>query len=242
MHFGPVFFLQMTGDMTEVFAKADILARVILVMATVMSIVSWSIMISKIRLFRSAKGQSRKFLKAYQEERSIKTLVEEATNKKGRKAPEARLVKSVAEELQKGEIRNEEALDKAMEGSIVSIIQDWEKNVIFLATTAAACPLMGLFGTIWGIMVAFMSMGVQGSASLLVVGPGIAISLIVTFFGLGAAIPALIGYNYVNRFIRTKENELTSFSDNFRNRIVEKMYTDLEIAPDADAFAEARRK
>ncbi|MGD1047927.1 MAG: MotA/TolQ/ExbB proton channel family protein, partial [Candidatus Krumholzibacteriaceae bacterium] len=115
-------------------------------------------------------------------------------------------------------------------------------NVIFLATTAAACPLMGLFGTIWGIMVAFMSMGVQGSASLLVVGPGIAISLIVTFFGLGAAIPALVGYNYNSRFIRTKENELTNFSANFRNRIVEKMYVDLEIAPNADAFAQSSRK
>ena len=237
---GPMFFLQMSGNMTEVFSHADLLARVILVMATIMSIVSWSIMISKSRLYRVAKRDTRKFLKVYQEEKSIKVLVEEAT--KDRKSPEARLVKSVTEELEKGEIRNEDALDKAMEGSIVSIIQDWEKNVIFLATTAAACPLMGLFGTIWGIMVAFMSMGVQGSASLLVVGPGIAISLIVTFFGLGAAIPALVGYNYNSRFIRTKENELTNFSSNFRNRIVEKMYVDLEIAPNADAFGQAGRK
>jgi biopolymer transport protein TolQ len=237
---GSMFFLQMTGSMTEVFARADILARCILILASIMSVTSWAIMISKIRMFRVAKRDNRKFLKAYEDEKSIKALIEAA--KKDRKSAEGRLVKSVAEELEKGEIRNEEALDKAMEGSVVSIIQDWEKNVIFLATTAAACPLMGLFGTIWGIMVAFMSMGVQGSASLLVVGPGIAISLIVTFFGLGAAIPALIGYNYINRFIRTKENELTNFSANFRNRIVEKMYVDLEIAPNADAFAEAGRK
>jgi len=237
---GLVFFLQMTGSMTEIFARADMLARIILVLATCMSIVSWSIMISKGRLYRVAKRDTRKFLKTYGEEKSIKGLVEQAV--KAAKSPEARLVKAVAEELEKGEIRNEQALDRAMEGSIVSIIQDWEKNVIFLATTAAACPLMGLFGTIWGIMVAFMSMGVQGSASLLVVGPGIAISLIVTFFGLGAAIPALVGYNYNSRFIRNKENELTNFSSNFRNRIVEKMYVDLEIAPDADAFARASKQ
>ncbi|HVO77050.1 MAG TPA: MotA/TolQ/ExbB proton channel family protein [Candidatus Bathyarchaeia archaeon] len=231
---GPVFFLQMTGSMTEVFAHADILARVILCMATVMSIISWAIMITKARLFRVARRQTNKFLKVYDGEKSLSGLIDQAT--KAPKSPEARLVKQVAIELEKGSILNADALDRTIDGSVVSIVSDFEKNIIFLGTTAAACPLMGLFGTIWGIMVAFMSMGVQGSASLLVVGPGIAISLIVTFFGLGAAIPALVGYNYNTRFVRNVENELVTFSGTFRNRIVEKTYEELARIP-GEVFA-----
>jgi len=215
---GPVFFLQMTGSMTEVFAHADILARVILCMATVMSIISWAIMITKARLFRVARRQTNKFLKVYDGEKSLSGLIDQAT--KAPKSPEARLVKQVAIELEKGSILNADALDRTIDGSVVSIVSDFEKNIIFLGTTAAACPLMG----------------VQGSASLLVVGPGIAISLIVTFFGLGAAIPALVGYNYNTRFVRNVENELVTFSGTFRNRIVEKTYEELARIP-GEVFA-----
>jgi biopolymer transport protein TolQ len=235
---GPLFFLQMTGSMTEVFGHADILARCILVIVSFISITSWAIMISKVRLFRSARGQTKKFMNGYWEQKSLKELVE--AGKKTPKAPEARLVKAVSEEFEKGQVVNPDALDKVIDGAIVSIMSGWEKNVIFLATAASACPLMGLFGTIWGIMVSFMSMGVQGSASLLVVGPGIAISLIVTFFGLGAAIPALIGYNYTQRFIHTKWDELATFAGNFRNRIMEKAYVEFEGA--GDVFAQTSKK
>jgi biopolymer transport protein TolQ len=235
---GPVFFLQMTGSMTEVFGHADILARFILVIVSIISIVSWAIMISKARLYRSARKHTNKFMSGYWEEKSLKNLVESA--KKTPKSPEARLVKAISDEFEKGEIVSPDSLDKAIDGSIVSIMTTWEKNLIFLATAASACPLMGLFGTIWGIMVSFMSMGVQGSASLLVVGPGIAISLIVTFFGLGAAIPALVGYNYNMRFVHTKWDELATFSGHFRTRIVEKAY--VEFAGAGDVFAQAGKK
>jgi len=75
-----------------------------------------------------------------------------------------------------------------------------EHYLPFLATTASATPFIGLFGTVWGVMAAFHGIGAQGSASLAVVAPGISEALIATAAGLGAAIPAVIGYNYfVNR-------------------------------------------
>ncbi len=78
-----------------------------------------------------------------------------------------------------------------------------ERYLPFLATTASSAPFIGLFGTVWGIMTSFQGIGAQGSANLAVVAPGISEALIATAAGLGAAIPAVIGYNFfVNRVKR----------------------------------------
>jgi biopolymer transport protein TolQ len=79
-------------------------------------------------------------------------------------------------------------------------IERMERYLPFLATTASSAPFIGLFGTVWGIMTSFQSIGTQGSANLAVVAPGISEALIATAAGLAAAIPAVMGYNfYVNR-------------------------------------------
>jgi len=82
----------------------------------------------------------------------------------------------------------------------------------FLATTASAAPFIGLFGTVWGIMAAFQGIGQQGSASLAVVAPGISEALIATAFGLGAAIPAVIGYNYFVNRVKHWSAEMDGFA------------------------------
>ena len=71
----------------------------------------------------------------------------------------------------------------------------------------------------------FLSMGARGSASLYVVAPGIADALITTVFGLGAAIPAVIGYNYIVRVIRRREEKVGLFTVRFRTRLLEKRYS-----------------
>src|SRR6185369_2651878 len=82
-----------------------------------------------------------------------------------------------------------------------------------LSSIAAASPFVGLFGTVWGIMQAFLRIGVEKSASLPVVAPAIGEALIATAVGLVAAIPATIGYNYVDRRIADFMSELTSSSE-----------------------------
>jgi biopolymer transport protein TolQ len=77
-----------------------------------------------------------------------------------------------------------------------------------LASIASASPFVGLFGTVWGIMDAFLRIGVEKSASLPVVAPAIGEALIATAFGLVAAIPATIGYNYVDKRIADFFDEL----------------------------------
>ncbi|MFA4947294.1 MAG: MotA/TolQ/ExbB proton channel family protein [Candidatus Krumholzibacteriia bacterium] len=222
---GPITFLQISGKLSDVIFHGGTVGNGILLILTVLSVISWTIMIEKFRFFRRSRKETARFLELFAVERSLRGLHERA----GRFAasPEARLVSSLSAELEKGEIRTTSALDKLIEAESIAILSTWETYVQFLATTASISPLLGLFGTVWGIMAAFLSMGAQGSASLFVVGPGIAVALITTIFGLGAAIPAVVGYNYVQRAIRGKEDELTSFALRFRNRIVERTYVEL---------------
>jgi biopolymer transport protein TolQ len=82
-----------------------------------------------------------------------------------------------------------------------------------LSSIASSSPFIGLFGTVWGIMDAFLRIGVEKSASLPVVAPAIGEALIATAFGLVAAIPATIGYNYIDRRVGDLLDELTASSE-----------------------------
>jgi biopolymer transport protein TolQ len=98
-----------------------------------------------------------------------------------------------------------------------------EKNIGFLATTGSTTPFIGLFGTVWGIMIAFRNIGIAGSTSLDIVAPGISEALITTAIGLAVAIPAVIGYNYIQGRIRGQVSEIDNFSYDFLN-IVQRIF------------------
>ncbi len=225
-HEGTLFFLQISGKLSDVIFHGGTVGNGILLILTVLSVVSWTIMIEKFRFFRRSRRETGRFLELFDSERSLKGLFERAAEFP--LSAEAKLVSSVTAALERGEIRTPSALEKLIEAESIAVLSEWETYIQFLATTASISPLLGLFGTVWGIMAAFLSMGAQGSASLFVVGPGIAVALITTIFGLGAAIPAVVGYNYIQRSIHGKEDELTSFGLRFRNRIVEGSYVELQ--------------
>jgi biopolymer transport protein TolQ len=105
------------------------------------------------------------------------------------------------------------ALRRAMANEVTSL----EAMVPFLATTASTAPFIGLFGTVWGIMNSFISIGARKNASLDVVAPGIAEALIATAIGLAAAIPAVMAYNYFVRRINVLSGEMDSFSSDMLN-------------------------
>lgn len=223
---GTPFFLQISGKLSDVILHGGIVGNGILLVLTVLSVVSWTIMIEKFRYFSRVRKADAGFLQAFMPEHSLRGLLARAGSHEP--SARARLVVSLAGEIEKGEIRSTPALDKAIESEIIAITTTYETYMQFLATTASISPLLGLFGTVWGIMASFLSMGAQGSANLFVVGPGIAVALITTIFGLGAAIPAVVGYNYLLRNIRSREDDLVSFAARFRNRIVERSYTELQ--------------
>src|SRR5436309_6214101 len=93
-----------------------------------------------------------------------------------------------------------------------------ECHVGFLATTGSVSPFIGLLGTVWGVMSAFLNIGAQGSASLVVVAPGIAEALIATVAGLAAAIPAVVGYNHCLGRLREMSQATTQFTTEYLDR------------------------
>jgi biopolymer transport protein TolQ len=110
-----------------------------------------------------------------------------------------------------GKGRSADKLKDLLDGRAVSEVSEMEKYLIFLSTTASVAPFLGLLGTVWGIMSSFLSMGVQGTASIEVVGPGIAEALVTTIAGLGTAITALVGYNLLVRHVRRQETRIELF-------------------------------
>ncbi len=119
-------------------------------------------------------------------------------------------------ESEKADLRSSivrRSLRKSNAGELAAL----EYSLSWLASTASAAPFIGLFGTVWGIMNSFQSIGATGNANLAAVAPGISEALIATAIGLAAAIPAAIAYNYLIGRIRSQALELESFSQDLLN-------------------------
>lgn len=223
-----------SGGVGELVLQAGPVAKVVLIILLLFSVVCWALIADKYWQFRRAHNESMKFLKVFRDARRISTI--HSGSKKFKDSPFARLFQAGYQEL----IAiyklnpNPETLDFIYEGTEEGIssetmdnvtrvlrratsaeISRFEKNLIFLATTASTSPFIGLFGTVWGIMNAFRHIGTQGSASLAVVAPGISEALVSTAAGLAAAIPAVIAYNYFVNRVRFWAAEMDNFSSDF---------------------------
>jgi biopolymer transport protein TolQ len=223
----------------DIIVGAGIVAKVVLAILTVLSIISWSIAIEKIRSFRRSAQQTQRFLRLLPSDFSIFEAA-----RYGRQSKESRLSHllveaSVAVEKQLASTKDvakvipaeiADVAKSAMERKAAGFIVSMEKNLIFLATTASVSPFLGLFGTVWGVMNSFLSMGQMGSASLAVVGSGVAEALITTVFGLGAAIPALVAYNYLVNSIRRESSSMEEFISRVTDSVQKEIARELDSA------------
>ena len=116
------------------------------------------------------------------------------------------------------------AVDRALLRASAVEVGKLEKRVPFLATVASVAPFIGLFGTVWGILITFQRIGLTGATNLATVGPGIADALIATAAGLAAAIPAVMAYNHFTTKVKGIASELDDFSLEFLN-IAERNFT-----------------
>ena len=106
---------------------------------------------------------------------------------------------------------------RAMRATYQRELDGLESHLAFLATVGSVSPYVGLFGTVWGIMIAFMGLSSVAQATLAQVAPGIAEALIATAMGLFAAIPAVVGYNRYTHDIDRLSNRMESFMEEFSN-------------------------
>lgn len=99
-------------------------------------------------------------------------------------------------------------------------VEDFERHLPFLATTGSVSPFFGLLGTVWGIMDAFVNLGVRGAGNINIVAPGVAAALVATAAGLAVAIPAVIAYNYFLSEVKVLNDDMRNFSTELINVIV----------------------
>lgn len=201
------------------------IAKVVLIVLLVFSIASWALIVEKAWQLRRVRAQTVEFLRAFREGRRPSVI--QSAARKLRESPLAQLYTAAYQEmagLSEGSDRGLddvddglpaerlEAVNRALRRAAAHEVAQLERYLPFLATTASATPFIGLFGTVWGVIAAFHGIGQQGSASLAVVAPGISEALIATAAGLGAAIPAVIGYNFFVNRVKHWATEMDGFT------------------------------
>ena len=197
-------------------SEAGLFAKFILFLLLTMSVIAWGVALDKFRLYRRIEQQARAIR---QEARTMRTMQELlALLDHGYSGPLMAILRESRKVLQSlgSDVAGRDYLivdfQRASQKAILDSLQMLEKNLVVLSTTTTVSPFIGLLGTCWGIMVAFMRIGSQGSANLTVVAPGIAEALIVTIAGLATAIPALVFYNMLTNRVRGLENEMETFA------------------------------
>ena len=214
----------MSADLTIIglIAKADIPVKIVLVLLLLASLMSWYIILSKRRLLIRTKSASDKFEADFWSGGDLNTLYRAATRSKGGTMGMASIFEAGFREfnrvIQQGKFDSDKLVAECIRAMRVAQMREvdrLEQSLATLATIGSTSPYVGLFGTVWGIMVAFLEIAKMQSATLAVVAPPIAEALIATAMGLFAAIPAVIAYNrFADKAVRL-EYRYDGFSEEF---------------------------
>jgi biopolymer transport protein TolQ len=237
-------------SIVELIAESTLISKAVLLMLVLFSIGSWSVILYKEWTFERSARQSATFLDVFR--RSNKFSEVQAVCRSLRESPLVGLFLAGYAELTaqlrqsqpsleaanvgtgpqgpqgaggpKPVLKSLGAVDRALLRASVVEVNKLERRIPFLATTASIAPFIGLFGTVWGIMIAFQGIGATGSTNLGVVAPGIADALVATAAGLFAAIPAVYFYNHLTHRVKLFASEMDDFAMEFLN-IAERNFT-----------------
>ncbi|MDA9710130.1 protein TolQ [Candidatus Pelagibacter sp.] len=202
-------------SLINLFIRADIIVKTVIVLLIACSIYSWAIIIDKIKLFKKINIASEEFEEKFWRSKSAETFYNNLPA--NAEDPMTSLFKETMQGLLKTKSKTNlvEKMGGILEIGIEKQISKIEKGFTFLATVGSTAPFIGLFGTVWGIMNSFQSIAISRNTSLAIVAPGIAEALFATALGLLAAIPAVIAYNRFNNDSRKYSQKLESFSKRF---------------------------
>jgi biopolymer transport protein TolQ len=202
MHVSLLLSFVVGGEIVDLVAETGVVAKVVLLLLLLFSLISWAIILSKWSLLRRARVQSGRFVRAFRKAQRLQDV--SAVAEQFRPSPLVGVFEAGFEEYRKqgGTIRSLLAIQRAMQIAASEEMTRFERNLPWLAITGAVTPFIGLFGTVWGIIDAFHGLGTAGAATLRAVAPGISEALITTAAGLAAAIPAVIAYNLIGSSIR----------------------------------------
>ncbi len=217
------------ASLLNAFSQAGTMGKLVLLLLVTFSVGSWAVMFWKLTALRRASKHNARFLEAFHKSRKFSEV--NALAKQVHASPLLGLFQAGYAEIdtqiktadagsgdqRRLKIRSLEAVGRSLQRAMTSELAQLQRATPFLATTASATPFIGLFGTVWGIMVAFERIGSTGSTSLDTIAPGIAEALINTAAGLAAAIPALISYNYFAHRLKRMRAVMEDFANEFLN-------------------------
>src|ERR1700756_77473 len=205
------------GEVLDLVGQTGLVAKAVLLLLLMFSLLSWAIILSKWSLLRRARVQSGRFVRAFRKAQRLQDIA--AVADQFRPSPLVGVFENGFEEFKRQGGRNPLAVQRAMQIANSEGLTRFERNVPWLAITGAVTPFVGLFGTVWGIIDAFHGLGTAGAATLRAVAPGLSEALIPSAAGLAAAIPAVIAYNLIGASIREFAARCDDFSLEFMNAV-----------------------
>ncbi|MGH9459264.1 MAG: MotA/TolQ/ExbB proton channel family protein [Thermoanaerobaculia bacterium] len=207
----------------QAFEHAGWVGKAVLVILLLFSVISWAIILLIAWRYARANAASKRFLHLFRRSRRLIEVHESTAGASESplvgvfRAGYAEIEAQLAHAEGAPRIKSLDAVERALQRATRVEQSRLLRLMPFLATTAAATPFIGLFGTVWGIMGAFAAIGTTGSTSIVTVAPGIAEALINTAAGLFAAIPALLFYNHYLQSLREARGQMEDFALEFLN-------------------------
>ncbi len=201
---------------------ASLVVQLVMAGLLITSLASWTVIFNKLFGLRRLRHENDEFEREFWSGKNLNDLFSTASNKADSATMERIFASGMREFLKLRERRQEaqaqlDGARRAMRASLQRELDVIEGNVGFLASVGSVSPYVGLFGTVWGIMHAFVGLANVQQVSLATVAPGIAEALVATAIGLFAAIPAVVAYNRFARDIDRVAIKLESFSEEFSN-------------------------
>lgn len=202
------------------FMHADFFMKALMIGMMGASVWSWTIIIDKTRFFKMIRGRIKAFENKFWSGNSLEALYNSVQSKTDN--PLAAVFLSAMKEWKRSfrskkgaslhGVNMAERIEKGMQITVEDEIQKMESHMVFLASVGSVSPLLGLFGTVWGIMNSFQAIGITQNTNITAVAPGVAEALLTTAVGLIAAIPALVAYNKFSNDIDKMTHRMEAFS------------------------------
>ncbi|WP_338882867.1 MULTISPECIES: Tol-Pal system protein TolQ [Xenorhabdus] len=209
-------------NILDLFLKAGFLVQLIMLILIGFSIVSWAIIIQRTKILNAASREAEAFEDKFWSGIELSRLYKESQSRRDSLNGIEQIFHSGFKEFARLHQANNAAPEavitgtsRAMRISLNRELEVLENHIPFLGTVGSISPYIGLFGTVWGIMHAFIALGAVKQATLQMVAPGIAEALIATAIGLFAAIPAVMAYNRLNQRVNKLEQVYDNFMEEF---------------------------
>lgn len=230
--------LETSASILSMIFGAGPVVKFVLITLVFLSVLCWTVIFAKVIRFRQAKRANKVFEELFWESSNLNEVYAHARRMSG--APMAGVFLAGHTELKRLQECSTfqdpvvglrvwlETLERSLNKGIQKEMAALEWSLHSLATTGNAAPFIGLFGTVWGIMGSFHSIGLKGSASLATVAPGISEALVATAAGLAAAIPAVIAFNGFMGWMAGQDVQLQGFAGDFLNTVERQLFQEEE--------------